>query len=106
MHGLARLQLVGPVALLGTVAGAEVIAYVLTLAPTSELLWYLHLEVFGVFRRGRAELSGISALPFAQFFLIAAPLGLLAAVGYAFRRNLIVALSSNLSFVYAAFLLY
>ena len=106
MQGLVRLQLAGPIALLVAVFGADSAAYALADAPSSAWLWYLNLEVFSIFRKSRTALSDICSLPFAQVILIAGPLACLACVGLALKRNLLTAVSSNLSFVYAAFVVY
>ena len=105
MHGLARLQLIGPLVLFCAVGMAEAAAYALADTPSSALLWYLNLEVFGIFRRSRAFLADYVSLPFAQLMLVA-PLAILAMAGLARRRRLLAAISSNLSFVYAIFVLF
>jgi hypothetical protein len=105
MHGFARLQLIGPLALLGPVLGAETAAYALVQRPSSAFLWYLNLEVFGLFRVSRQLTGGFGAFPFSQL-LIVAPVALVAIIGVVFRRNLPLAIASNLSLVYAGFLLY
>jgi hypothetical protein len=100
-----RLQLVGPLLLLCVVAAAETVAYALAHNPSSALLWYLNLEVFNIFRKSRVALSGHVNFPFAQLLIIS-PLTFLALAGIALRRNLLIAISSNLTFLCAAFLLY
>ena len=105
MRRLANLQLAGPVSLLLAVAAADYASWALSRSPSSALLWYLNLEVFGLFRRSRWMLSDFGSLPFAQLLLIASPLALLALLGMILRRNLLVAIASNLSLVYATFLL-
>lgn len=101
-----RIQIIGPLALLAAVLAAEAAAFGLGKAPTSAFLWYLNLEVFSALRRGGMLLpSELGALPFAQVVLVAG-LTLLGVAGVVLKRKLMVALSSNLSFVYAAFLLY
>ena len=106
MQRLARMQLIGPLVLLAAVLAAETAAYALALAPSSSLLWYLNLEVFSIFRKSRLHLGELSATPFAQLLMIAGPLALAACVGFALKRTLISAIASNLSLVYAAFLVY
>ena len=105
MRRLANLQLAGPVALLLAVAAADSASWALSQSPSSALLWYLNLEVFSLFRRSRWILSDVGSLPFAQLLLIAGPLAFVALLGMILRRNLLVAVASNLSLVYAAFLL-
>jgi hypothetical protein len=99
-----RLQLVGPLLLLCVVAAAESIAYALAHNPSSAVLWYLNLEVFSIFHKSRVALSGHLNFPFAQLLIIS-PLTFLGLAGIALRRNLLIAISSNLTFVCAAFLL-
>jgi hypothetical protein len=60
--------------------------------------------VFSLFRRSRWILSDAGSFPFAQLLLIAGPLALLAHLGAILRRNLLVAVASNLSLAYAGFL--
>jgi hypothetical protein len=100
-----RLQLVGPLLLLCVVAAAETIAFALAHNPSSALLWYLDLGVFGIFRKSRVALSDLVNLPFAQLLIIS-PMGFLAMVGIALRRNLLIAISSNLTFICVGFLLF
>ena len=88
MSSLARLQLIGPVALLIGIAGAEGAALALAHAPGSEALWYLHLNVFGPFWLGDDILGVYSDLAHGQLYLIALPLFLIACGGFYFRRML------------------
>jgi hypothetical protein len=101
-----RLQLVGPLVLFAAVLAAEAAAYALAFAPSSGFLWYLNLEVFNLFRKSRIALSDYCSLPFAQVLVVAGPMALVGMAGVIFRNNLCVAISSNLSFVFAAFLAY
>ena len=105
MQKLTRLQLIGPLILLSTICAAEILAYALSQRPSSGLLWYLNVEVFGIFRKSRVALSECVNQPFAQL-LIVSPLALLALAGLVLRRNLLIAVSSNLSFVCAGFLVF
>src|SRR5438132_11652254 len=105
MQGLRRLQLVGPLVLLCAVGAAEAASHALASDPTSALLWYLNLELFSVFRKSGAFLDQYVSVPFAQL-LIVAFLAVLAVIGVVRRSALPVAIASNLSFVYAGFLLY
>ena len=106
MQRLTKLQLVSPLALFATVLAAESAAFALAYAPSSAWLWYLNLEFFSIFRKSRTILSEACNLPFAQLFLIAGPLAIVACIGLALKNNLITAISSNLSFVYAGFLVF
>ena len=105
MHKFARLQLIGPAVLFCAVLAAESAAYALAEVPSSAFLWYLNLDVFGLFRKSRVLMGEWGAIPFGQL-LIAAPLAALAAAGFLWRRNLVAAAAANLSFVYAVFLVY
>src|SRR5688572_32585680 len=102
----ARLQLIGPLVLFCAVLAAEGAAYALAQMPSSGFLWYLNLEVFSIFRRSRAALAEIGNLPFAQALLITGPMVAIGLVGLWLRQNLCLAISSNLSFCFAAFLAY
>jgi hypothetical protein len=106
MSILFRLQLVGPVVLFCAALAAESAAYALTQAPSSGFLWYLNLEVFNLFRRSRIILGQYCDLPFAHILMVAGPMALLGLAGLALKRNLCLAVSSNLGFIYAAFLAY
>lgn len=106
MQRFARLQLVGPIVLFCAVLAAEGTAYALARMPSSGFLWYLNLEVFGIFRRSRAALAEVGNIPFAQALLIVGPIVLIGAAGLWLRHNLCLAIASNLSFCFAAFLAY
>jgi hypothetical protein len=103
---LAKLQFLGPAALLITVGAAEGAAFALAQDPTSEALWYMNLKVFGIFQNTYYLLKPSLNFPYAQFFLIALPLFTVASYGLISKRTFPLALASHLSFVYAAFLLY
>jgi len=105
MHGLTRLQLIGPLVLFATVAAADVAAYELANAPASAWLWFLNHEVFSIFRKSRAVFAGYVNLPFVHVF-VASLLAALAVAGLMLRKNLLLAISSNLSLVCAGFLVY
>ncbi len=106
MSRLAKLQLVGPMSLLAAVGGAEAVMVALAQAPWSETLWYVRLNVLGPFREGDDILGVYVDMAHAQLYLIGLPLFLVACGGYHFQRLLPLAIASNLSFVYASFLIY
>jgi hypothetical protein len=106
MNRLAKLQFFGPVAVLLTVGAAEAAAFALARIPTSETLWYLNLKIFEVFQKSHYLLNPALNLPYSQFFLIALPLFAIATYGLLAKRAFPLALASQLSFIYAAFLLY
>jgi len=92
MRRLAYLQLV--------VAAADSASWELNESPSSAL----NLEVFSLIRRSRWMLSDAGSFPFAQPVLIPGPLHLVALLGAILRRNLLVAVASNLSLAYGGFL--
>jgi hypothetical protein len=105
MQKLAQLQLTGPLALFAALAAAETAAYALTQYPSSAFLWYLNLDVFGLFRKSRLLMGEWGTIPFAQLAL-AAPFVLAATAGLVWPRRFLTALASTLGFVYTAFLAY
>jgi hypothetical protein len=105
MIRITKLQAIGPAVLFSVVAAAEASAYALAQSPSSPWLWYLNLEVFGLLRKSEVLLSGYVDQPFAQLWLVGC-LMLFACVGLLARNRLLIALSSNLSLVYACFTIY
>ncbi len=101
-----QLQFLGPAALFAFVLAAEGAAWGLDRDPTSEILWYLNLEIFPVLQKSYYHLSAYEDIPYFQLYCIAAPLFTLACGGLATARAFPVAVASNLSFVYAFFLAY
>ena len=57
MNRLFKLQFLGPLALFAATLGAELAARALQYAPSSELLWFINLRMFGTFQRSDAVLS-------------------------------------------------
>jgi hypothetical protein len=106
MMRLAKLQLVGPLVLFGAVLAAEGAALALALLPSSELLWHINLKWFVAFQRTHYILHDCIRLHYLQLLGIASPLIALVLVGYASGWQLPLAISSNLSFVYASFVAY
>ncbi len=106
MTKLAKLQLIGPVVVFLAVLAAEGAAYALAYSPASEFLWYVNLKLFGMFQRSYYVLSNHVDIGAFQFLFIALPLFLAAVFGVAFKRPLALAIASNLSFVYASFVVY
>ena len=103
MQRSARLQIIGPLVLFFAVLAAEGAAYALSEMPSSAFLWYLNLEVFSLFRKSRAALAEVGNLPFAQVLLIAGPITAIGMIGLSLKNKLCLAISSNLSFCFAAF---
>jgi hypothetical protein len=104
MHRLARLQILGPLAVFFASAGAESAAYALAVDPSSETLWYVNLGLFGVFRQSHYVLSDHASMPGAQLVLIALAIFATAVFALIRERRLALAIASNLSLLYAAFL--
>jgi hypothetical protein len=105
MNRQTKLQLVGPAAVIIAVAGAEIAAAALARWPSSEMLWRINLEWFHAFQRSSYALSAYDTLGCSQFWIIAVPLIALMFCGATFKRPLLLAAASNLSLVYASFVL-
>jgi hypothetical protein len=105
MSRLFKLQFLGPLALFVATLSAELAVRALAYAPSSELLWFVNLKMFGIFQRSYYMLSELVTVQGFELFGIALPIFLLAVYGLAARRRLPLALASNLSFAYAALLL-
>jgi hypothetical protein len=106
MSRLARLQFIGPALVFAAVLSAECAAYALSRAPSSQILWYANLRLFGLFQKSHYVLATYVDVAYFQLLFVALPLILLASYGLFRRRALALAIASNLSCVYAAFLLY
>jgi len=105
MTGLVRLQLVGPVSLCLVVLAAEGSACALASAPASPTLWYLNLTWFGVFQSSHYLLNEYVDVPYFQLLGVALPLLAAALAGAVLRVRLLLGIASNLSLLYAAFVL-
>jgi hypothetical protein len=106
MTKLKTLQFLGPVALFSAVLAAEAAAYALTQDPSSEWLWYLNLKWFSMFQQSHYSLKNHLGIDCEQLFCVALPLFAAGCIGVAIKRSLILAISSNLSFVYIGFVFY
>lgn len=104
MNRLFKLQFLGPLALFVASLSAELAAKALAYAPSSELLWFINLRMFGIFQRSYATLSEFVAIDGFQFFGIALPIFALACFGLLAKARLPLALATHLSAVFAAFL--
>jgi hypothetical protein len=104
MNRLFKLQFLGPLALFAAALCAELAARALQYAPSSELLWFINLRMFGIFQRSHALLSAFVAVDGFQFFGIALPIFVLACVGLAAKSRPLFTVSTHLSVVYAGFL--
>jgi hypothetical protein len=114
MKDLGKLQVVGPCTLLASILASEAAARALAYAPTSETLWFINLKFFGIFQKSRHylydfipyDLRDYTPMVNAQFFFIIVPVFLAACLGLVFRKRLLLAVASNLSFICTAALLF
>lgn len=104
MNRLFKLQFLGPLALFAATLCAELAARALQYAPSSELLWFINLRIFGIFQRSSAVLSYFVPIDGFQFFGLALPVFLLACFGLAANSRLSFTVATHLSPVYAGFL--
>jgi hypothetical protein len=105
MNRLFRLQFVGPFALFAATLFAELAARALEYAPSSELLWFINLRIFGIFQRSQALLSQFVPIDGFQLFGLALPIFLLACLGLATKWRLPFTVATHLSPLYAGFLI-
>jgi hypothetical protein len=106
MSKIEKLQFLAPLTVFFAVALAESAAVALTQWPTSEFLWRVNLDVFLIFQRSHSLLPPAIGVPYAQFLFVALPLFALALYGLLRGGALPLAVASNLSLVYAAFLIF
>jgi len=104
MSRLFKLQFLGPFTLFAATLCAELAARALQYAPSSELLWFINLRVFGIFQRSYAMLSYFGVTDGFQFFGVALPIFGLACFGLAAKSRLSFAVATHLSAAYAGFL--
>jgi hypothetical protein len=104
MSRLFKIQFLGPFALFAATLSAELAARALQYSPSSELLWFINLRIFGIFQRSHAMLSLFVDIDGFQFFGLALPIFLLACLGLAARSRLPFAVATHLSAVYAGLL--
>jgi hypothetical protein len=104
MNRLFKLQFLGPFALFTATLCAELAARALEYDPSSELLWFINLRVFGIFQRSHALLSEGVPIDGFQLFGLAFPIFLLACFGLAAKSRLSFTVATHLSVAYAGFL--
>ena len=109
MNHLFKLQLLGPFALFAATLCAELAARALQYAPSSELLWFINLRMFGIFQRSYAVLSNLSevvSIDGIKYCGLALPIVVfvLASVGLAAKSRLPLTVATHLSVAYAGFL--
>ena len=106
MNRLSKLQLIGPIFLFVAIFAAEAATYALSAFPSSEALWYVNLKLFGLFQQNYYYLGSRAGIASFDLFVIAIPIVLIGCIGVVCRKRLLLAISSNLSFVYAGYLIY
>jgi hypothetical protein len=104
MNRLFKLQFLGPLALFAATLCAELAARALQYAPSSELLWFINLKMFGIFQRSDAVLSYFVPIDGFQLFGLALPIFVLACFGLAARSRRSFTVATHLSVAYALFL--
>jgi hypothetical protein len=109
MNRLFKLQFLGPFALFAAALCAELAARALQHAPSSELLWFINLRMFGIFQRSYAMLLNLSdVVPIGGFQYVGLALPtfvfVLACFGLATKSRLPFTIATHLSVVYAGFL--
>jgi hypothetical protein len=87
-------------------AGAEAAAAALARGPSCAALWYLNIEVFGFVQRVHYVVADVWPVTYAPLLLIGIPLLAVAVLGQVARNRLLIAIPSNLSFVFAGFTVY
>jgi hypothetical protein len=106
MNRLFKLQFLGPLALFVATLCAELAAHALQYAPSSELLWFVNLRMFGIFQRSDAVLSYFVPIDGFQLFGLALPIFLLACFALAAKCRPLFTVATHLSVVYASFLIF
>ncbi len=104
MNRLFKLQFLGPLALFVATLCAELAARALQYAPSSELLWFINLRMFGIFQRSYAWLSYFEVSDGFQLFGLALPIFVLACFGLAAKSRVSFTVATHLSAAYAGFL--
>jgi hypothetical protein len=109
MNRFFKLQFLGPLALFAATLCAELAARALQYFPSSELLWFVNLRMFGIFQRSYATLLNLSqVVPIDgfQYFGLALPtcVFVLACFGLATKSRLPFTVATHLSVLYAGFL--
>ena len=104
MNRLFKLQFLGPLAVFAATLCAELAARALEYAPSSGLLWFINLRMFGIFQRSDAVLSYFVPIDGFQFFGLALPIFVLACFGLAAKSRPLFTVATHLSVAYALFL--
>jgi hypothetical protein len=106
MPNRERSLLVGPLLVVGVVAGAQCGAYALDTWPQSPLLWYLNLEVFRFVQYSFFIGADLDPTGLSQAFGVVTALLALICAGSVSKMRLPLAIASNLSFLYSVVLFY
>jgi hypothetical protein len=101
-----KLQLAGPIGVIGAIACAQFGAYALAYWPSSPLLWYLNLEVFRPVQYSFVAEKAVALGDLAQTLCVGFPLLALVCIGLMTKLRLPLAIASNMSLLYSALLLY
>jgi hypothetical protein len=104
MGRLVKLQFIGPILVVVLIIGAEVEGHALAFAPSSRVLWYLNSNIFGPMRLSEGILDYYLSIEQCQLYFVASTALLAICAGLLFERALMLAIISNLSFLYAALL--
>jgi hypothetical protein len=105
----ARLQLSGPVSVVGTILSAQICAHALAMWPTSSLAWYLNLQAFKPFRYGIdcvAAEQWLGSDGLSQSGWVAVLLVTLLGAGLLLRSRLAIALACHLGLLYSALVVF
>jgi hypothetical protein len=105
MTRLAKLQAIGPVYLFVAVLGAEAAAWALSHSPTSEILWFVNLRVFGIFQKSHYVISSHFDIQYLQLWFVMSVFVTVCS-GLVFNYRPLLPVASNLSFLYVTFLAY
>src|SRR3954470_17757231 len=101
MNRLFKLQFLGPFALFAATLCAELAARALEYAPSSEILWFINLRMFGIFQRSDAFFRYFVSFDGFQFFGLALPIFMLACFGLAAKSRVSFTVATHLSAAYA-----
>ncbi|WP_245471317.1 hypothetical protein [Bradyrhizobium genosp. SA-3] len=106
MNRLFKLQFLGPCELFSATLSAELVVQALQYSPSSKLLRFVNLRIFGIFQRSHALLDGLVAINGFQLFGITLALFLLACLGLAGKARPAFTIATHMSAGYVGFLLF
>jgi hypothetical protein len=99
----AAIQMIGPSVMLVAICAAEVSAIALFTWPTSEILWRVNLEWFHAIQKSSSDFNAYSNRGFGLVEAASLVFGI-GLWGVTSNRPLPIAISTNLSFLYAVLL--